>query len=439
MNRINRFLDVLPGVRLGHGGRASAVLRTLSLAGFYGALIMMLGGGLLADRSLLILTTLALVVGLSLIIHSHVYKRIVGRDMLVSLEYEWFALSCSALTLWVLDEPILPYMDIVAVGMCPLLAAGRVGCTFVGCCYGRACSYGITYQDRSTMDGFPQALVGIRLFPTPAIEALGLVLIGLVGLVSLPLALPGQTLAWCLIASSVMRFGLDGTRLDPQPRLLRLSQAQWMSLVEFSIALQLAPGEEASTSTVNTLVYGSLVIILLVRQALDPRLRLLRKQHVNELRELVQAAADAWDGRSGPQPVLQTTSQGISVAVSSAQSSPSTIVHVSLSRPGKTTDLVLLCELAARAFPQQVDSSASFTAGSILHLQWPGAFIAFDTDSLSAHDNFLTLYGKVMRHLQRECERDAAGSASLASSPSCPGDHRAWWFRCERSGAEERR
>ena len=53
------------------------------------------------------------------------------------LEHVWVALGAVALLRWAAGAPVLPGLDVLAVGLCPFLACGRLGCVTVGCCHGQ--------------------------------------------------------------------------------------------------------------------------------------------------------------------------------------------------------------------------------------------------------------------------------------------------------------
>jgi prolipoprotein diacylglyceryltransferase len=427
MNSLNRFLDTLPRTRLGCGGREVPAFRTCGVAGFYGAVIINLGGGLLAGRSLLVLAGLALVCALSFFAYTYLRKWVTGRETLVLLEHVWFALACSTLALWALDEPVLPYVDVVSVALCVFLAAGRVGCTLVGCCHGRPSAVGITYDDHCARDGFARHLVGVRLFPVPALEAVGLVAIGLTGLVALPFAQPGKVFVWFLLSYSVLRFGLEGLRGDPRPHFLGLSQARWMSLVEVAGALWWLEG--GSLSAARACVFGALLAALAgalaLRHRLDPRPRLLARPHVGELRELVRS--EIVSGNVPDSPAGKATSCGVTVAVSTSGHGFPDAMHVSLALPGDHCDLVLLCELAVRAFPELLPADACFTAGRVLHLLLPVPLGAADPEAAPPEERSQALYGNVVWRLQRDGEPEEERPAAIGRAPG-PAARKPWYF-----------
>jgi hypothetical protein len=401
------------------------------------------GGGLLAGRSLAVLALLAVACGLSFFVWAYLRGWIVGTERIVMFEHLWIAFACVVAVLWALGQPLLPYLDVVSVGICIFLAAGRFGCLFVGCCHGRPSGVGIVYGQECARDGFPHHLVGIRLFPVQAVEAVGLCLIGLVGLAALPFASPGKVLAWTLIAYGVLRFGLEGLRGDDRRMLLGLSVPRWLCLAQFGIALWLVAdaqdpvlaGDRGSAAAVVSAVV--LLIILAVHSLLDPSRRLESERHVQELRALV-AGEDVAPGApdAAAAPVTGRTTRGLVVAVSADRGAPG-LVHVSLSLPAGEHDLPLLCRLAARGLPGLLPATAQASpASGALHL----LVHPVSAQPLSGANARLLadqLYGTVVRWLQADtddpdrsptvpAERTAYFSSTAdAADPVGPGARRA--------------
>jgi prolipoprotein diacylglyceryltransferase len=400
---LNRFMDELPRPRLGHLGREVPAFRACGITGLYLGLIALFAGGLLAGRSLPVLAILAIISIFSFYAYTYLRKWLSGGESLVLLEHVWFALACNALALRLLSEPVWPYLDVVSVALCPFLAAGRVGCTLVGCCHGRPSSFGITYGESCVLDGFSPYLAGVRLFPAPAIEALGLLVIGAVGLIALPFAKPGHVLIWFLLAYAVMRFGLEGIRADRRPHFLGLSQARWMAILEAGFALFLAGGNYRSLVVI---IYAGLLAVLIVTLALawywNWRRRLIMPFHVRELRELADAEMKGRLSDSLAPPSLHRTSQQVVVAVSAAEAAWPNAAHISLSLPEPRSDLPLLCELAARAFPEMIYEAARFTSNRVLH--FPVGQAGLHPDQTPVDHLAQRLYGRLAHRGQRAAD-----------------------------------
>ncbi|WP_224242392.1 prolipoprotein diacylglyceryl transferase family protein [Hyalangium gracile] len=395
---LNRFLDSLPRTRFGRGSTEVPVHRTCGIVGYYVAVITTLGAGLIAGRSLLVLAVLSGVCALSFFIYTWLRRAITGHEELVLLEHVWFALACATGTLLLLGESVVAYLDAVAVGLAFFLTGGRVGCLFVGCCHGKPSALGIRYPESCASDGFPRYLVGIRLFPVQAIEAVGLTIIGLVGLVALPFEpAPGRVLVWFLMGYAVMRFGLEGLRGDKRPHLLGLSQARWMSLVEVTLAVVLIERARPGFPDVRDLAMLGFLAALMVaslalRHALEPRRHLLAPAHLEEVRSattacLEEAVPDA--------PGSKRTSRGVTVVASPAPGAPGA-AHVSLSLSLERPRVELLCELAATAFPKLDPGMARLTQDSILYLALPPPAAIEALPPVA----WTELYGNVVRQLQ---------------------------------------
>ena len=400
MNPLNHLLDSLPRPRLGCGGRESSTYRACGVFGFYCALIAALGGGLLAGRSLLVIALLALVCGLSFYVYAYLRMWIVGREVIVLLEHVWFAFACVAITLWALREPVLLYLDVVSAALCFFLAAGRVGCTLVGCCHGHPSSLGVVYNEECAREGFPRHLVGVRLFPVPAIEAAGLLAIGVIGMIALPVAQPGKLFTWYLLAYSVMRFGLEGIRGDRRPHFLSLSQARWMAIIETGLALRLSAGEhQVPVTVVYFSLFAALIAALAYRSRSDRRRRTLDAAHVSEVREIARGEIERRP-LERVAPASCVTSRQVTVAVSAAGVILPDAAHISLSLPGGRGDLSLLCELAARAFPELIVEATQFTGGRVLHLLTPAPVTDREAGAQAAEPLAQAIYGSVVRRLQ---------------------------------------
>ena len=423
---LNRLLDAIPRTRTVRGLGDAPRYRSCGVAGYYLALIATLGGGLLAGRSLVVLTALSLACALSFFAYTYARMKITGRERLVLLEHVWFALGCASLTAWGLGVPVLAHLDPVGVGLCVFLAAGRVGCTLEGCCHGRPSPIGISYDEPSARRGFSPHLVGVRLLPVPAIEGLGLIAIGLSGLLALPTAAPGRVFTWFLLAYAVMRFGLEGLRGDRRPHLLGLSQARWMSLAQLVVALRLSEGDQPPHIAIYAALTLTLVVALFLRWRWDVRRSLLAPGHLCEVRERVRSGAEKAIPSVRPDTPVSTTSRGVSVVVTSSGGLSDGTLHVSLAPPVGLSDLRLLCDLAARALPALIPEASEFTGGRTLHLAVPAG--SLDAEAHGAPDVVaFALFGQLVRRLQQAAEVSALptgkNGARAVNSPD-----RSWYF-----------
>jgi prolipoprotein diacylglyceryltransferase len=405
---LNAWFDTLPVTRVGKHGREQPTFLACGVTGFYLALIALFGAGLLTGKSMLVLAAVAMVAALSFFVYTYVRRWIVGRESLVLLEHVWFALACEALLLYWTHQPVLAYLDLVAVALCPFLAAGRLGCTLVGCCHGHPSSLGIRYTEECAADGFSSHLVGVRLLPVPLIEGVGLLLIGGVGLAAIPHAGPGKVFTWYLIAYSVIRFGLEGLRGDERPHLIGLSQARWMSIVEAGFAISMDGQHHATPAVVVTLLILA-ISLLGFWWWRHPHRRLLDSSHVTEVHRFIRDAASRIPM---PLPLLRTTSGNVGIAVSTGADDGTEWVHVSIALAGERSDLPLLCELAARALPGLSPNRTGFADNRVLHIVAPLPMAdGVPTDDNELHRRACVTYGAAVRHLQQLHESPASQPA----------------------------
>ena len=427
---LNQLLDTLPRTRLGTHARQVPAFRTCGVTGFYVAVAVALAGGLLTGRSLPGVAVLCMVCGLSFFAYTYLRRAVTGAEQLVLLEHVWFAEACAATALWVMREPVGAYLDLIAPALAIFLAGGRTGCLLVGCCHGHPSSFGVVYGEAHVEDGFARELVGVRLFPVQALEAAGLVVIGLTGLAALPWAAPGRVFAWFLAAYAILRLGTEALRGDRRPHWLGMSVPRWMSLAELGLALWIgrAGGLPERDLAILAFLLLGLAAALAARRSFDPRPRVLSPAHLGEVRDAVLGRAGG-NGSNAAQVALHTTSLGVAVGVSPVATDDGAAVHLSLSLPQGRRDLPLLCELAARALPWLQPEHGRASPSGVLHLR-----LALDRGFADASTDPARigreLFGAVVRRLQRAEPDDAApapeaspGRAGYFAIPVVPPVH----------------
>jgi hypothetical protein len=422
--RVNAWLDRLPRTRFGRLGREVPAFRSCGVAGYYVALVATLAGGLLTGRSLLVLGILSAVCAFSFFAWAQARRAITGREELVLLEHVWIAELASALALRALGEPALPYLDVISVGLSFFLAAGRVGCTLVGCCHGAPSEIGIVYGEAHVRDGFSRHLAGVRLLPVPLLEAASLAAVGVTGLAALPFCAPGSVIAWFLAAYAIVRFGLEGLRGDARPHALGLSVGRWMAIVELAAALAIKEHARLASPSVKVACAVALTLVIVAGIVDRRRLRrtraLLDPAHAASLRAIVRSAPR--DVGAGP--LLQRTAQGVGVAVSAA--GPDEGVHVSLRLPDGQRDLAALCALAARALPElHLETARLAGEGELLFLHVT-ELLELARETAAALE--IALYGAVVRRFQdrgqalvREPRADPPPAPPEPADPAPPG------------------
>lgn len=239
-------------------------------------------GGLLAVAAVVFVTLAMATEGLT------------GRESLVYYHHEVAILACCAVVLSTCWLPVLPNLDLTALGLGVFLACGRQGCLMVGCCHGRPHGFGVAYGQAHADEGFPNRYVGVRLFPVQALESLLVLAIVCGGAVLVLEGRPvGTALTWYVATYSTMRIWLEELRGDAlRPYWHRLSEAQWTSLL---ILAGIAAGEWHGRLPMSPwhpamLVFAALSMAWLALGRSPARV-LLQAGHAGEIADIVRATA----------------------------------------------------------------------------------------------------------------------------------------------------
>lgn len=328
--------------------RASSTA-TFQLCGYTGFFISFVESQLLATRLGLSQLTLLGVTGtviLTFYILMMVTKVLANGEVIIYYHHEIAVIATSALFLRLTRQPILPYLDVLVLGLGLFLAFGRIGCFMVGCCHGRPCRWGVRYGRNHADAGFPRYLVGVKLFPIQAIESLFafcLVAFGL-SIILNPHA-PGSVLLFYVVAYGCGRFCLEFVRGDADRRyLFGFSEAQWTSCILALSALFAAragqlprsPWHQAATFAIIACMF-----LVSIRRHLDlsRSFEFLHPAHVRELRlalthlQIISHGQTAPDSRGWLQPIhVVHTSAGYRISGSVQAIGRQAVEHFSISR-----------------------------------------------------------------------------------------------------------
>ncbi|MDP9342031.1 MAG: prolipoprotein diacylglyceryl transferase [Actinomycetota bacterium] len=312
----------------GYVGLAASIALALQLVAFRGA----------PTWPMLVVAVVAIVTFLALAMAT---KVITGTESLTLYHHLIAVLALSALTLWLLGQPILVYLDATVLGVGLFIAFGRVGCLSAGCCHGRPWARGVRYRDEHAAAGFPRHMVGVPLFPIQAIEAASLVVIVTVGAVLVARgAAPGAALLWYLSAYAIERFLLEFARGDPpRPYLWGFSEAQWTSLaLSWGVAgaglTGILPGQfwplvGALGTTITT---G--VVAMWRRSAHGAWSKLLTARHIDEVARALTELKEAGAGpmRTARPADIELVRTSLGILISSDIGSPGGTPYYALSR-----------------------------------------------------------------------------------------------------------
>jgi prolipoprotein diacylglyceryl transferase len=292
MEALNRHLDKLvrPEVHMlrgarpafqvcGYTGLALAVILTLILAPYLGLSHLVM--------ALLVLSAVLTFFGLVM-----TTKIITGEERIIYYHHEIAVVVVAAFLLWLLGRPILPYLDVLILGVGAFLVCGRVGCLMVGCCHGGPHRWGVCYRKEHADAGFTPYFVGVRLFPIQAVESLWVLCIVTTGVTFVLNGRPaGAALAWYVVTYDLGRFCFEFLRGDPNRSYLwGFSQPQWISLllmcgVVWAEMAGVLPFHSWHVVATACLGLAMIALGLARRFSRTARHRLLHPRHVREVAE----------------------------------------------------------------------------------------------------------------------------------------------------------
>jgi hypothetical protein len=328
LDGLNHALDQIPRTTVRVGARELPAFRSLGIVGFHLGLLAALATALRAGVPVLDAVALSATAAASFFVWALGRRAVTGRETLVLLEHVWAAFAAVSLYLWAAGAPIVPRLDVLAVGLCAFLAAGRVGCLTVGCCHGQPSGLGIVYPRAHAL---PDRMVGVRLFPLPLVEVVALLGIGAVGY-ALAGGRAGTATVWVLAAYATVRFGTEALRGDRRPVVAGISVPRAMAVAQLGAALVASEawldagglGRRQVVALVPLAVVGVAGLVL-DRRRRDP---LATPAHLDETWVLLQRLAAAAPSGSRP-PDSATTSRDLHVAASWCAEG----LHASLSHP----------------------------------------------------------------------------------------------------------
>jgi hypothetical protein len=317
----------------GGTGLVLAIGLMLTLAALSGLSVPVMAGLVVAD--LLACLTLAMIT-----------KIILGEERLTYCHHEIAIILVTVALSWVLDQPILSYIDVSILGLGLGLVCGRVGCLMAGCCHGRPSRWGVCYGAEHVAAGFSPYYAGTRFFPVQIVESMwvgGIVIIGCLLVVGGYPA--GMATALYICAYGAGRFFLEFVRADTDRAYLGgFSESQWLSLVlmsavtlgEFLGILPFQWWHVAATALVSLTM-----LAVAVRRQLqsDTSYQLLLPRHIDEIAQALDSISNHADNNgAGPRHrsrrpgiPIDCTSLGVQISAGRIKVAGSYLDHYALS------------------------------------------------------------------------------------------------------------
>ena len=159
-------------------------------------------------------------------------QRYTKKGSVVLFHYTAALFAGEYILLLLLNEPVLPYLEILFHAFGIVIAYTRIGCFMAGCCYGKPSRFGITYNKHHTRNGFPPLMRNVHLVPIQLVESAWLFLItGVSMYITFTHEQAGSGLATQLVLLSAGRYCFEFLRGDiTRPYFRGFSRAQWTSM-----------------------------------------------------------------------------------------------------------------------------------------------------------------------------------------------------------------
>lgn len=298
-----------------------------------------------------------------------VVKIVTGVEQLCFFHHIIGILAATAILLWVLDQPLLPFLDPLILAAGAVRAIGYFGCFRAGCCHGRPSRRGVIYDDRYTHI-LPSSLIGVRLFPVQIVEAFWTT-----GIVAIGCALivrqyePGIGLAWFIATYCPARFFFECLRWPPNYHFRSgLSQHQWFSvaLVLFLVALEVngvLPFRVWHAVILIALLFATATLVI-ERRTRSVIRKLGHPEHIREVTAAMRSLAKL----SGFGVPVDCTSLGLQVSAGKITNDAGAIYHYTFSRRDGLTKATV--DLLARTIGQTHAGRVEVLAGNknVFHL-----------------------------------------------------------------------
>lgn len=213
-------------------------------------------------------------------------KLITGGDTIVYYHHEIAILGVCSICLRLLHLPVLPYLDIVIIGIAVFLAFGRIGCFSVGCCHGKPVKHGVVYGREHVKAGFTSYFEGIPLLPVQLIESTFVFLVVFTGcFLLLNHYTAGSMLVLYTIVYGAFRFAIEFVRGDPErPYWKGLSEAQWTTLLLLFVSLVLGFSGKIPLYTWHIIIIAivfATALLVLIRN--DDDADIFNSRHIKQI------------------------------------------------------------------------------------------------------------------------------------------------------------
>lgn len=278
---------------------------------------------------------------------AYLTKVVTGTEVYNFHHYFVTVVTIAAGAFWIMGQPVLRNLDIMIIGVGVTYACGRVGCLRAGCCYGRPFLWGFCYPATYLEHGFPEGLIGVKLFPSQLLESLWMWSTTAIACsLLLSGAQPGAAFASFVVLYSAGRFFSDFYRLEAGFCVRGLSESQIASIVMTCVVF----GSEQMALLPAQPIHGVIALLLLIVGI--PRLLnrsdhelLFTTGHVIEIANAVKSAnnnriasSQQISGTRVPKMSVERTSLGLLISAGTICTNEGSLIHYCFSRKATLRD-----------------------------------------------------------------------------------------------------
>ncbi len=320
------------------------------------------------DLDVLIILSMSLVAVGVFFILVLLAKWILKEEIIVYYHHEIVIMITCAFVLFLLNRPILQYLDITLLGIGVFVIFGRVGCYSVGCCHGRPYKHGVIYGEDHVKKGFTWYYKNVPLLPVQLIES-GYVLLTVItgALILFSHKQPGTVIIVYTVFYGLMRFTLEYFRGDPErPFWLGLSEAQWTSVSLIFITFLMSQANWLPAYNWHWIVLVGLLIVMLGTIYFyknNPFDTLFIPRQVRQFAEglvlLENASNNLFQGQK-PGINIYTTSNGLSVSRDNVETDRGNIKCYTISCKNRITISSTLAHRIARLISNLENEGADY-------------------------------------------------------------------------------
>ena len=242
----------------------------------------------------------------------------------VLYRYKTLILIVTTGFLYVIQQPILYYLDVTSIALSSILCFGRIGCYFSGCCHGVPCKKGVTYRETKKTNNYIEEISFIPIQLVEASVHLINVIVGYILLISS--VTPGVIFIVHLSSYAIARYIIEFYRGDASRHFYNnVSEAQWFAYGYIIISTLLSFYFFKKYIVVLLLITAFISILLFKKMIQKSSMEMITSKVFHEIKKL------SLKSYTSPNSIFKTQIEnGFDLAFSKVQTPQKNYMHLSL-------------------------------------------------------------------------------------------------------------